>query len=171
MELLVYMGVCMELRIEPYHARHLAAVIQLSLRAWTPVFASLQQVLNADVYQTFYPTGWQASQQRAVEEVCTDDGTQVWVAVDAGAPVGFVAVKLHATDRLGEIYMIAVDPAVQGHGIGSALIDVACAWMKETGMSIAMIDTGGDPGHAPARHTYAKAGFELLPVARFFKQL
>ncbi|MEG3941431.1 hypothetical protein QT995_25235 [Microcoleus sp. S36b_A3] len=34
-----------------------------------------------------------------------------------------------------------------------------------------MVETGGDPGHERARHTYEKAGFELFPVARYFKKL
>jgi len=38
-------------------------------------------------------------------------------------------------------------------------------------MSIAMVETGGDPGHERARHTYEKVGFELFPVARYFKKL
>lgn len=38
-------------------------------------------------------------------------------------------------------------------------------------MSVAMVETGGDPGHERARHTYEKAGFELFPVARYFKKL
>lgn len=38
-------------------------------------------------------------------------------------------------------------------------------------MSVAMVETGGDPGHERARHTYEKAGFELLPAARYFKKL
>jgi hypothetical protein len=33
----------MEVRIEPYNAHHLDAVIRLSLRAWTPVFDSIQK--------------------------------------------------------------------------------------------------------------------------------
>ena len=72
---------------------------------------------------------------------------------------------------MGEIYMVAVDPDFQGRGIGSTLIESALAWMKDAGMSIAMVETGGDPGHAPARHTYEKVGFELFPVARYFKKL
>ncbi|WP_242072512.1 GNAT family N-acetyltransferase [Microcoleus sp. FACHB-68] len=67
--------------------------------------------------------------------------------------------------------MVAVDPDFQGRGIGSALIEFALAWMKDAGMSIAMVETGGDAGHAPARHTYEKVGFELFPVARYFKKL
>ena len=38
-------------------------------------------------------------------------------------------------------------------------------------MSVAMVETGGDPGHARSRHTYEKVGFELFPVARYFKKL
>ena len=72
---------------------------------------------------------------------------------------------------MGEIYMVAVDPDFQGRGIGSALIEFALDWMKDAGMSIAMVETGGDPGHASARHTYEKSGFELLSIARYFKKL
>lgn len=108
---------------------------------------------------------------KAVENVCAAEDTHVWVASEAGTIAGFVAVKLHVADKMGEIYMVAVDPEFQGQGIASALIEFAVVWMKEAGMAIAMIETGGDPGHAPARRTYEKAGFELFPVARYFKTL
>jgi GNAT superfamily N-acetyltransferase len=106
-----------------------------------------------------------------VELVCTAEDTDVWVTMDAGLVTGFVAAKLNAETRMGEICMIAVDPDVQGRGIGSALIKFALDWMKEAGMSIAMVETGGDPGHAPARRTYEKLDFGLLPIARYFKKL
>jgi ribosomal protein S18 acetylase RimI-like enzyme len=169
----------MEVRIEAYHARHLDAVIRLSLRAWTPVFKSIQNTLDADVYQAFYPDHWRVSQQKAVEDVCAAEDTNVWVAKvfdrseskDASSVVGFVAVKLHSKDSMGEIYMVAVDPDFQGQGIGTILTKFALDWMKKAGMSIAMVETGSDPGHAPARRTYEKAGFGLFPVARYFKKL
>jgi GNAT superfamily N-acetyltransferase len=158
-------------QIELFAPRHLDAVIRLSLRAWEPVFDSLQNAMNADVYQAFYPGHWRASQQKAVEDACTAADSHVWVAIDANSTVGFVAVKLHSEDNMGEIYMVAVEPDAQGRGVGSALIQFALSWMKESGIAIAMVETGGDPGHAPARHTYEKAGFELFPVARYFKKL
>jgi len=161
----------MGMRIEPYDPCQLDAVIRLSLRAWAPVFDSIQKAMNADVYRAFYPDNWRVSQQKAVEDVCAAEDTNVWVAIDAGSTVGFVAVKLHLEDSMGEIYMIAVDPDFQCHGIGSALIEFALDWMKNAGMSVAMVETGGDPGHAPARHTYEKVGFGLFPVARYFKKL
>lgn len=166
----VLLGVYMAIQIEPYDAEQLEAVVRFSLRAWEPVFESIQNVMDLDVYQSFYPD-WRVSQKKAIEEVFAAEDTTVWVAIDAGLAVGFAAVKLHLEDQMGEIYMIAVDPDFQGRGIGSALIDFALSWMQEAGMSIAMVETGGDPGHAPARHTYEKMGFRLLPIARYFKKL
>ncbi|KYC42155.1 GNAT family acetyltransferase [Scytonema hofmannii PCC 7110] len=159
------------MRIEPYDPCHQDAVIRLSLRAWTPVFDSIQKAMNVDVYRAFYPDNWRVSQQKAVEDVCASPDTNVWVAIDASSTVGFVAVKLHSEDSMGEIYMVAVDPDYQRRGIGSALIEFALSWMKDAGMSVAMVETGGDPGHAPARHTYERVGFGLFPVARYFKKL
>lgn len=159
------------MQLEPYEPQHLEAVVDLSLRAWAPVFDSLHSVLDPGVFQAFYPNGWQISQQQAVEAVCAAEENHVWVAIGDDSVVGFVAVKLHTADSMGEIYMIAVDPDCQGRGIGSTLTAFALDWIKNAGMTLAMVETGGDPGHAPARRTYEKQGFGLLPVARYFKKL
>jgi GNAT superfamily N-acetyltransferase len=159
------------MQIKPYEAVHLDALIGLTLRAWEPVFASIEQVIDADVYEAFYPQQWQVSQQKAVVDVCGAADTHVWVAFEADAVVGFVVVKLHGDDKMGEIEMVGVDPDFQGRGIGAGLIAFAVDWMREAGMSIAMVETGGDPGHGSARRAYEQAGFGLWPVARYFKKL
>lgn len=159
------------MRIEPYQHSQLDTIKSLSLRAWSPVFDSIQNAMDIDVYQSFYPDGWQQGQLNAVESVCTTADMKVWVAISSDLTVGFVAVKLHSDSSMGEIYMIAVDPDYQRQGIGSALIEFALNWMKAAGMSVAMVETGGDPGHTPARCTYEKLGFGLFPVARYFKKL
>ncbi|HJY38473.1 MAG TPA: GNAT family N-acetyltransferase [Steroidobacteraceae bacterium] len=135
------------------------------------VFDSLKQVFVPPVYDTFYPEGWRVSQEKAVRDVCTSADFKVWVAIEAATVAGFVALRYQAADKLGEIYMIAVDPDFQRRGIALALTDFAVERMKEAGMSIAMVETGGDPGHGPARAAYTRAGFGLFPVARYFKKL
>lgn len=72
---------------------------------------------------------------------------------------------------MGEISMLAVDPDYQDGGIGTALTEFALDRLKDAGMTVAMVETGGDPGHAAARRTYEKAGYVHLPVARYFKNL
>jgi ribosomal protein S18 acetylase RimI-like enzyme len=157
-------------QIEPYDPAHVDAVVRLSLRAWSPVFDSLKTELAPEVWQSFYPEGWRTSQEKSVRDTCANADMKVWVAIEAGIVAGFVAVRFHES-KLGEIYMIAVDPDYQRRGIAMTLTDFAVARMKEAGMEIAMVETGGDPGHAPARAAYEKAKFRALPLARYFRKL
>jgi ribosomal protein S18 acetylase RimI-like enzyme len=160
----------MRARIRPFDDRDAEAVVDLSLRTWARVFGSLEQVLGSDVFGRLHPD-WREDQRRAVEDVLAAKGGRVWVAEADGTAVGFVAVGLHPESDMGEIYMLAVDPEHQDGGIGTALTEFALDRLKDDGVAVAMVETGGDPGHAAARRTYEKAGFVLLPIARYFKVL
>jgi ribosomal protein S18 acetylase RimI-like enzyme len=158
-------------RIRPFDDRDAEAVVGLSLRAWAPVFASLEQVLGSEIFRRQHPD-WREDQRRAVEDVLATKEGRVWVAEVDGTVVGFVAVELDHPERsMGEISMLAVDPDHQGGGIGTTLTEFALDRLKDAGMKVAMVETGGDPGHAAARRTYEKAGYVLLPIARYFKNL
>src|ERR671921_2267729 len=158
-------------RIRPFEDRDAEAVIDLSLRTWAPVFASLEGVLGPDIFRRLHPD-WREDQRRAVREVCAEKKGRVWVAEVEGATVGFVATEVFDPRRnMGEVSMLAVDPDYQGGGIGTALTEFALDRLKDSGMTVAMVETGGDPGHAAARRTYEKAGYILLPIARYFKNL
>jgi ribosomal protein S18 acetylase RimI-like enzyme len=142
----------------------------LALRAWAPVFASIRDAFGDVLFERFYPAGrWEPAQEAAVRAALRDQ--QCSVAVDGPDPVGFVTLTVDHESKLGEIYMIAVDPPAQGRGIASVLTAHAESSMRSAGMTTAMVETGADPGHAPARATYARAGFRLVPVARYFKAL
>jgi hypothetical protein len=61
------------------------AVVELSLAAWAPVFANVEQMLGSPVFRRIYPD-WAAAQAAAVRTVCTGPGKQVWVAVTDNRP-------------------------------------------------------------------------------------
>ena len=161
----------MQPRIRPFEDRDAEAVVDLSLRAWTPVFASLERVLGSETFRRLHPD-WREDQRRAVQDVLAAKKARVWVAEVGGTASGFVSVEVFDPERsMGEISMLAVDPDHQGGGIGTALAEFALDRLKEDGMKVALVETGGDPGHASARRTYEKAGYVLLPIARYFKNL
>jgi ribosomal protein S18 acetylase RimI-like enzyme len=74
-------------------------------------------------------------------------------------------------DSSGEVVLLAVHPEYQDRGIGTDLNTFALAKMKESGVKLAIVETGGDPSHAPARRSYEKAGYTGLPLVRYFKDL
>jgi ribosomal protein S18 acetylase RimI-like enzyme len=157
-------------RIRDYGPLDEEPVVELSLRAWAPVFSSLEQALGREIFVRLHGD-WRQDQEQAVRDTLADDATRVWVAEAGRGVVAFVAAKLHPERRLGEIWMLAVDPAEQDRGIGTALTEMATGWLRDAGMTVAMVETSGDPGHAPARRVYEKANYTLLPVARYFKTL
>src|SRR5215211_3401407 len=156
--------------IRPSAPADIATVVEFSLRAWAPVFESFRSVLGERVYQALYPD-WTTPQARDVEAICQDDTATVWVAEQQGRPVGFVAARIDADSRTGEIYMLAVDPLVQRQGIGTALTSFAVQRLRDAGVGLAVVGTGGDLGHAPARRVYEKAGFVGLPLVRYYASL
>ncbi|MDH3755872.1 MAG: GNAT family N-acetyltransferase [Acidimicrobiia bacterium] len=131
-----------------------------SIRAWEPVFSSFEQVLGPDLYRRLYPD-WRSQQRASVEQALASNET--WVRVAEAQVTGFVNVIFDAGEKVGEIHMIAVDPRSQRRGIATDLTELAVAEMTRRGLTLATVSTGGDPGHAPARRTYEKAGFASFP--------
>jgi len=148
------------------------AVVALSLRAWLPVFASVADVLGDELSTLLHGDDWRAHQAGAVLATLSAASNRVWVAEVDGALSGFVAAAVVDEQRLiGEIVMLAVDPAAQHQGVGTALTEHATSWLREQGMRVALIGTGGDPGHLPARRLYEKLDYRLMPSAQYFRAL
>jgi GNAT superfamily N-acetyltransferase len=159
------------MKIEPFTVERRAEVLELSLRAWAPVFEAMRLAVPAFVYDSFYPQGWEQRQLDDLGAVLDSDPGQVDVAVVDGVVAGWLCTRIHPEDRMGEIYVLAVDPSQQRRGVGTALMRHAFERVRDAGMGMVMVETGGDPGHAAARASYEAVGFERWPVARYFKNL
>ncbi len=165
----------MSVPIRPFSPDDMEEVVQLSLLAWAPVFRSFEQTLGSTIYSFLFPD-WQQTQRATVEKIClAHEKTLVWVAEVRGTIAGFIAYTLHShengLDNTGEVELLAVHPEHQNQGIGTALNLFALEKMKEGGMKLVVVGTGGDPGHAPARRTYEKAGYTPLPIVRYLQTL
>lgn len=157
--------------IEPYRSEHREAVLDLSIRAWRPVFERLRPAVPGFVYESFWPRGWEERQRHYLAAVLDETPDTVSVALLDGAVAGWVCVRLHPDDAMGEIYVLAVDPPHQRRGIGTALMDHAFHLVRQAGLRMVMVETGADPGHEPSRAAYEAAGFVRWPVARYFKDI
>jgi hypothetical protein len=133
------------------------------------VFAAMGEMLGAELFVRLRGD-WRAGQAQEVCGVLADHARRVWVAEAGGEPFGLVAARLHRDRGVGEIYVIAVDPA-PGVGGRHGPDRVATGWLRRSGLLVAVIEAGGGPGHAPARRVCEEAGYTALPAVRFFRAL
>lgn len=147
--------------IRPFRPEDAPILEEIRRAAFAPVFASFREILGEEIYRRA-----QAHQDEAQGELLASllregSGWEVHCAENGGEVVGFVSVQLNADRLVGEIGLNAVHPDYAGKGIGTLLYEHALDRMREAGMRVATVGTGGDPSHAPARRAYAKAGFDV----------
>jgi GNAT superfamily N-acetyltransferase len=159
------------MQIRPYTPSDLPAILELSILAWEPVFSAWQQILGPQLYPVAIYPDWRTSQKEVVAAICADAKMHSWVADVDGQVAGFIVYELNLTSHVGEVQLLAVHPGFQNHGIGTDLNLFALEKFKEGGMKLAVVGTGGDDGHAPARRSYEKSGYTGLPLMRYYKEL
>jgi ribosomal protein S18 acetylase RimI-like enzyme len=163
--------VIVNLKIRSFVDNDLDDIVRLSLLAWEPVFSSFERILGPRIYPILYPD-WRKSQREGVETTCKDhERFNVLVAETDGKVVGFLAYELQEKDETGEVVLLAVHPEHQNLGVGTELNVVALQEMEAAGMRMAVVGTGGDESHAPARRSYEKAGYTALPLVRYYRDL
>ena len=140
--------------------------------AFKPVFQSFRDIVGPKIAAVAL-AGAEKEQADLLDRLCaTGSAHKIFIAECDGVIAGFCAVKLDAETGIGEIDLNAVDPEFQGRGVGGSLYDYALARMRETGMRIATVGTGGDASHAPARRAYGKAGFTTgIPSVFLYRTL
>ena len=147
----------------------LEALVDLSLLAWEPVFVSFEKILGTAIFDLLYRPQWRTAQAASVQEVCLAEGTESFVRVTAdGVVVGFVALQQDQDAATGIIEMIAVHPQHQRRGHARALTEFAIQRLRDQGLALINVGTGGDPGHAPARALYEAVGFTGLPLVNYY---
>jgi ribosomal protein S18 acetylase RimI-like enzyme len=160
----------MDMKIRYADENDLGPMIDLTLEAFKPIFESFQKILGPDIYAVLYPH-WQRTQQKIVEDALADENITLWVAEMDQNVVGLITLVLDTENKIGEVHFLAVHPAYQKRGVGSALNAFILEKMREAGMEVAMVSTGGDPSHAPARRVYEKAGYIPLPIVNYYQKL
>ena len=161
----------MKYQIRAFSDSDINDIVELSLLAWKPIFQSFSQILGTNIYRSLYPD-WERSQKGSVESMCRDRKKyRTIVAQYNEKVVGFLVYELIDSEKKGEVILLAVHPDYQNNNIGTDLNMKALEDMMLSGMEMAVVVTGNDETHAPARKAYEKVGYVGLPIVRYFKKL
>jgi len=157
--------------IRPARVEDAEAAGDLAARAWESVYEGRRGLLGEGIFSAAYPD-WQAEKRRQVLEHIREHPEEALVTELDGRVVGFITWHPWPRGSVGEIGNNAVAPEAQGRGIGAAQCRRVLGLLAERGFSVAVVATGLDEAHAPARRMYQKAGFgPSFPSVHYFQSL
>jgi pimeloyl-ACP methyl ester carboxylesterase len=107
------------------------ALVELSLEAWAPVFASFEAMMGPDLYVRVHPD-WRRDQAAAVRQALADNET--WVAEAEGRVGGFVNVIFDVAALLGD------GAHLVGHSYGGLGAILAAARRPTATLSLTLLE-------------------------------
>lgn len=138
-------------------------IAEYEIRLAAPGDAREISELSRDTIEHGLPWRWTAQR---IAHCITDDATNVAVARQAGALLGFASMKYE--EEQAHMLLFAVHPARRRKGVGAALL----SWLEET-VRVAGIDLiwlEARASNAAAIAFYRRHGFEELGVRRGYYQ-
>jgi len=158
--------------LRPFVAGDLPALQAIRQAAFAPIFHAFRDIVGAEIAGIAFSNA-DAEQAKLLDDICAAQSSHhVFVATVSAEIVGFVSFKISDSPRIGEIALNAVHPDHAGKGIGTWMYEFVMARMKERGVALATVGTGGDSSHAAARAAYKKAGFgPAIPSVYLYKHL
>ncbi|MER6391803.1 mycothiol synthase [Streptomyces sp. NPDC059382] len=95
------------------------------------------------------------------------DAKGFFLAERDGELIGFHWTKIHAEERLGEVYVVGVRPGAQGGGLGKALTAIGLRHLAAAGLPTAMLYVDADNPAALA--VYEGLGFTTHEVDLMYR--
>jgi GNAT superfamily N-acetyltransferase len=161
------------MHIRSFIERDFDRVLALTIATFGPFYENHFRPVVGDTVFTHQHGSWRDDYRAQVAglhdpehhrfvEIAEDDDHRI---------VGYAGWNADVDRHHGVIDILAVDTAVRGRGIGTALCERALSGMRDLVVEVVEVGTGGDEFHAPARLLYESLGFTAYPVVAYLREL
>jgi ribosomal protein S18 acetylase RimI-like enzyme len=143
------------MHIRPYQPADLPTLKAITVEAFTGV--SIDEGME-QVYGLINGHDWKWRKARHLDDDAARDPAGIFVAEDAGRPVGYITTWQDREAGIGHIPNLAIDAACRGQGLGRQLIEHAMDHFRGAGLTHAKIETLAQ--NAVGNHLYRDLGFQ-----------
>ena len=164
------------MRIRAYRNSDFDRVLDLTCATFGPFYEeSFRPAVGEEVFAVQHGD-WRGDYRVQVAGLHDPEGGKHLALAETGEGdgaelAGYVAWNTDGERRSGNVEILAVSAAHRRRGLASALVRHAFDRMRAAGARIAVIGTGGDDFHAPARAFYDSIGGTAFPVAVYYYEL
>lgn len=160
------------MNLRTFRPDDLDRVIELTIETFGPFYEKSFRSIVGDTVMEAMHGEWRDDYRRQVPGLHDPEaGKHVAVAEVDGVIVGFTAWQVEPPKGRGQVDFLVVDNAYRRQGIADALCDLAFADMRERGIHVVEIGTGGDPFHEPARAFYESRGMTSYTAVFYYKEI
>ena len=155
------------MHIRPLEVDDHPATLGLLVETFAPFFEDyVRPLLGEQVFQRQHGHWEQDYRDELATLHAPESGRYAAVThLPEGTITGLVSWRFDDRPHHGEIYLLAVSPLHRRRHIGRRLCELAITHLRDGGVEVVQIGTGGDPFHAPARALYQSLGLTHIPVA------
>lgn len=157
--------------IRKYKESDMETICAIARRAYNDIFEGFEKEIGKDALDIWIPDA-KNSKNAQLKWMAEKNPQWLYICERNGKIVGFIMFHLDYERKLGTIGNNASDPLAGEKGVGQEMYAFALEFFRKEGMKMAMVHTGLDEAHLPARKAYERAGFDrTVPEVLYFKML
>ena len=143
--------------------KDLSRIDEITVICYSAIYESFVENVGKDIFQGIYfksELPWPKSKTIQNHNLFAEHPDWLWVLEDQDNIFGFVSFKLKPEKNYGLIDNNGVLPAYAGQGWGKFMYRHVLKHFRSAGLRFALVETGLDDAHIPARRAYEGVGFD-----------
>ena len=146
---------------------------ELTIICYSAIFESFVEMVGKEIYEEMYhkpDLPWPKSKTIQNHNLFAEHPDWLWVLEEQDLIFGFVSFKLKPEKNYGIFDNNGVLPAYTGQGWGKFMYRQVLKLFRSTGLRFALVETGLDDAHIPARRAYEGVGFDHQDLITMYYQ-
>lgn len=146
---------------------------EITIICYTKIYESFVNMVGEEVYKGIYynpDLPWPKSKTIQNHNLFAEHPDWIWVLEEKEDIFGYVSFKLRPEKNYGVIENNGVLPAYAGKGWGKFMYRHVLMFFRAAGLRFALVETGLDDAHIPARQAYEKVGFSHQDLITVYYQ-
>ncbi len=147
---------------------------EITVICYTAIHESWVEMQSESIYEVLQTPGvtWQERKIKQNHDLYAEHPEWVWVLEQDAEIIGFVTFKIDFEHHFGLIENNGILPQYAGNGLGRFMYRYVLDYFRKQGLKVAIVETGLDDPHIPARRAYEAVGFDRsAPITLYWQDL